>query len=158
MRDGPSCPGSLCPDGCPNPCSPALAFFNYNIIFCQRQVLVERPTLTSEMVEQSCGFQCFCTKPQGNMGGTKPLEPLMRKKRRRNANFFMLFGKWCSTCILWYIWETRIFHVFHVSLVKCRHTFMMLSFFVAKWLKDLVCHRAMTRLGIIDAFAEPRRL
>ena len=130
----------------------------YNIIFCQRQVLVERPTLTSEMVEQSCGFQCFCTKPQGNMGGTKPLEPLMRKKRSRNANFSCLSASgvppaFCGTS------GKHGFFMFFTSLwYMCRHTFLTHSFFVARWLTDLVCDRAMYRLGLIDAFAEPRRL
>ena len=87
----PLCPGSLFPDGCPNPCSTALAFLYLNIIFCRGQVLVERPTATHFVVERRCGFQCFCTKPQGNIGGTKPLELLVGKKPSRNANFFMFF-------------------------------------------------------------------
>ena len=92
---GPVCPRSLCPDGCPNPCSTALAFLNLYIIICRGQVLVERPTATHFVVERRCGFQCFCTKPRGNIGGTKPLELLVRKKPNRNANFFMLLGQNC---------------------------------------------------------------
>ena len=87
----PVCPRSLFPDSCPNPCSTAFPVLNLYIIICQRQVLVERPTATHFVVERRCGFQCFCTKPQGNIGGTKPLELLVRKKPSRNANFFMFF-------------------------------------------------------------------
>ena len=73
FRDGLLAPDPFSRMAAQIPVPPRWLLLIYNIIICQRQVLVERPTLTSEMVEQSCGFQCFCTKPQGNMGGTKPL-------------------------------------------------------------------------------------
>ena len=101
---------------------------------------MERATATHFWVERPRVFSCFCTKPQGNIGGTHSPEPLVEKNAAETVVFGMFLSNRCSTCVLWQFIETWICeasdrHSAHLP-TRVLHFLGACPF---RWLKDLVC-------------------